>query len=339
MNSSAENHARNLQKCLAEHFSDQLPATEMLLSEADSHWHLWVRRGASECVTDCLDAWGPQYLTYFRRNGETAATGRTSLRDDTASAISDWVAGHQLSQLYSRFRFVDFAKRRLTRMQQEVFSRCSELQGVAQSDLHHVSDDKYYLWFRRNQRSCRLVLYGMSSLPEATFFWENSELFHFAVNDRLRLAEVLSRWLGDWAMPSSLRLEFTWLAIDEHADDYELDTPVEGEFRESWIRLERFYSDDKVPFARQARRFIVQIRQRGYDKLLRAGQSLENIIVSRSRKHGLRDNQPWMSLCFGDDGMELHATLDGQSTTIRTHAELTPEVENWLKSLVARGVD
>ncbi|TWU28987.1 DsbA family protein [Novipirellula artificiosorum] len=169
-----------------------------------------------------------------------------------------------------------------------------------------------HLKFTGHHRSCLLVPDDRVSLPSARFFWDNSFLFSFDVDDTYQLAIVLNRWLGDNAMPSALRKEFPWLEIGTLADYYEQGRPVEGEFLQSWDEmLNEFYG---LPaelveghFAVNACRLLTAMRSRGYDRRLRAGQSLWTLILSRSRRHGLREEQQAIAFMFHeeDNGMDV----------------------------------
>ena len=70
---------------------------------------------------------------------------------------------------------------------------------------------------------------------------------------------------------------------------------IESDFIKSWEDIEIFYVDllsysgwDRV---KPVQDFIKYLRALGYDKLLRAGQSIHILMLSRSKNFGLRDNQ------------------------------------------------
>ena len=52
---------------------------------------------------------------------------------------------------------------------------------------------------------------------------------------------------------------------------------------------------------------IAALRQIGYDRKLRAGQSLDAFVVSRSRKHGLRPEQPSVGFHIHEGKMRVHS--------------------------------
>jgi hypothetical protein len=76
-----------------------------------------------------------------------------------------------------------------------------------------------------------------------------------------------------------------------------------------------------------------------YGKTLRAGQSLYSLIVSRSRRHGLRMDQLRITFHFGNDRMEVYTNLDGETRLSFPKIELTTEIDALLKQLEAREID
>ena len=140
-------------------------------------------------------------------------------------------------------------------------------------------------------------------------------------------------------MPSALRTEFPWVQIGELADYYERGKPIESEFLKSWDLIERFYDSLEFPFVPKVRGLIAQMRGRGYDKSLRAGQSLWSLILSRSRRHGLRDDQPRIAFWFRNDGMDVYTRIDGEKKVTYPEIAFTTDVDALLKQLQARDID
>jgi hypothetical protein len=334
-----EEYAKELHRDLARRFAGTVPATEVSIEGAGVHWHCTAKRGPSSCSITCFDVGGPEYLTSFERDSETVAMGRTSSKVDTVNAVDDWLQGRQLSWLYGRFLFVDQTKRALVAIRDEMITRVPELVEAAPSELKHDMCDIYYLWFRSADRSCQVSFYGNDEHPDAVFHWDQCELFRFQARDREHLAVILKRWLCDRAMPSALRTEFPEYEIGQLADNYEYGKPIEGEFIKSWDSIERFYGNMHFPFAPRVRSLIAQMRARNYDKSLRAGQSLWSLILSRSRRHGLRDNQPMIAFWFHNDGMNVYAKLDEEKKETFPEIELTAEIEALLKKLEAKTID
>ncbi len=142
--------------------------------------------------------------------------------------------------------------------------------------------------------------------------------------------------------PSEMRSRFPWLMIGDLADYYEAGMPIEGEFIKSWDRMEKFYDDIRCPFADDIKVLMQAMRSRGYDKTLRAGQSLWSLILSRSRRHGMRREQPCIQFWFRNDGMDVINYIEDcrNSTKIPyTRIEFTPEIEGLLSQLQSGAID
>ena len=139
-------------------------------------------------------------------------------------------------------------------------------------------------------------------------------------------------------MPSQLKLDFPWLDVGKVAMAYEEGRGIEGEFIQSWAEMEIFFANTDV--ADIALPFIREIRQHGYDKTLRAGQSMWTLVLSRSRRHGLRGNQPLVAFSFSKDGtMNVRATLWQKSELINLTPRLDSNVEQLLQSLQSNAIE
>jgi len=333
-----EHYANDLHRDLMQRFVDSVPATAISISGGGVHWQCTAKRGGNFCVINCFDFRGPEYLTSFEQDSHKIAWGRTSSKLDTINAVDAWLQRQELPLLYAQFPFVDWTKRALISIRDDVAARFPELAESATNELQHEVCDIYGLWFRGTDRTCRISFYGKNEFPDAAFHWDQCELFRFTADNREGLAAVVKRWVGDRAMPSTMRREFLYLEIGELADYYEHGNPIEGEFIKSWDLIERFYADMRFPFAPQVHNLIAQIRGKGYDKSLRAGQSLWSLIVSRSRRHGLRAGQSSIAFWFGEDGMDVYINFDEEKKVACPKIELTPEIETLLKKLEAQDI-
>ncbi len=116
---------------------------------------------------------------------------------------------------------------------------------------------------------------------------------------------------------------------------------IEEEFLRSWERMEIFFAEDNMPWMTQMLPLIRALRTRGYDRKLRAGQSMVTFIVSRSRENGLRDGQP--SLAFditAQRGISAHLRGEHVSRIMTVdRVEITPEIEELLIPLLAYPID
>lgn len=272
------------------------------------HWHCAVELKDRACLVYCFTlpkGSGREYYTSYQQRTESVAYSRVPSRDETLDAVADWLNGADLAVLYDRYWFIDATKRRLTQIRDQVIAAEPELQKSTDSALLQQSGDIYRLLFRGGNRSCEVSFYGKAKWPDAKFSWDECPLFRYQPDDSVQLATVLRRWLCDTAAPSVMRKEFPWLVIDKLADYYENGNPIEGEFIKSWDCMEEFYREMDFPGREQVVAFLAAMRERGYDRKLRAGQSLWSLILSRSRRHGLRRDHRSIQFWFKKEGMDI----------------------------------
>jgi hypothetical protein len=139
-----------------------------------------------------------------------------------------------------------------------------------------------------------------------------------------------------------MRSKFPWLIIGELADYYEAGRPIEGEFIKSWDRMEEFYEETRWPFADEVKVFIEAMRSRGYYKTLRAGTSLWSLILSRSRRHGMHGEQPYVLFEFRGDGMDVFNCIEDRHKgpkIVYSKIEFTPEIDALLDQLQSAPID
>lgn len=312
--------------------------TSLAIQGAGVHWHCSAIRRNSLCSIACFTTPGPEYYTVFKRESATIATSRIPSRDQTIAAVADWLDGMELPVLYACYPFVDQAKRALCQLRDNVFDAASVLQQSASCQLEHQIADIYYLRFRAGDRSCEISFDGKNPLPDAKFSWDDCQLFQFQPGDHGPLASVLTRWLCDETPPSAMRTAFPWLRIGALADYYEGGNPIEGEFLRSWDRIEEFYREPWCEFPNAVLELIHAMRSAGHDRVLRAGQAMWSLGLSRSRRHGLRSGQASLWFDFLPPVMDVHAEFAGGG--LKDHPiQFTEEVRRLLDALVAVEVD
>jgi hypothetical protein len=143
-------------------------------------------------------------------------------------------------------------------------------------------------------------------------------------------------------MPSALQAEFPWLEPGKLASYYEAGCGIEGEFVVSWdVHEERFADLLFVdhPSRESIVHFLGQLRAAGFDRTLRAGQSVYTFILSRSRRHGLRHGQAYIAFDFMGD--EMRVTVGDGTTRKVSNSDIamTPEIETLLHELEAYAID
>jgi hypothetical protein len=335
-----ENHARDLYDALTQELATLTPHAAVSIEGCGVHWDCTARRGERLCSIACLGTGEPEYLIRFEHDAQTQARGRTPWRKDVLSAVGSWLQGQELQTLYDRFEFVDRPKRVLMAIEAFAIEYYPELTQCATRNLHRLFDDFYELWFRAKDRSCRISYYRKNDLLDSIFHWDECRLFQIQTGQFGQMALLVKRWLCDYAMPSDLQKEFPWVDVGKLARYYEEGRGIEGEFLLSWDSIEWFYGEMvNVSFSSEVLEMIAQMRRKGYDRTLRAGQSLYSLIVSRSRRHGLRTDQPWIAFHFSDDIMDVHANLDAETRLSFPRIEFTPQVDALMKQLEAREID
>jgi hypothetical protein len=326
--------ARDLHDRLVDRFAPVSPQTEITVSGDGVRWRCSAKRGQKSCLVQFFDVRVPEFLTLFEQEGKEVAAGRTPSQAETIDAVWHWLDDTPLDALYGRFVFVDRQKRELVRIRDSVLKDFSDLRVAAPSELVYWGSAFYHLWFRSETRSAQLCFYNKNEFPEAAFHGDQFELFRFKGDDCSALGAVLKRWLCDNALLSAMRKESPWLNFVELADYSENGNPMEGEFIQSWDRIEQFYDSVHFPVKALALPFIAELRRAGYDRKLRAGQSLFTFAVSRSRRHGLRAEQPYITFDFGEGTMDVFSKIQEEERIPGIPIALSGRVEQVLGRLV-----
>jgi hypothetical protein len=145
---------------------------------------------------------------------------------------------------------------------------------------------------------------------------------------------LIKRWVYDEALPSRLAQEYDGLDVGPLASYYEAGNGIEGEFILSWDGIVAFYERlPRFPHTAAVLAMIAQMRKNGFDRTLRAGQSMFTFIVSRSRRYGLQRHHPHVLFHFLHDGMEIVARLPDEQTMTFPTIQYTLEIEKLLRAL------
>ena len=118
-----------------------------------------------------------------------------------------------------------------------------------------------------------------------------------------------------------------------------MDEVLETEFVTSWERMEWFFGSGEI-FCKMPHvvEFIEMLRASGYDRKLRAGQSLDLFVVSRSRKHGLRREQPSIAFHIYAGRMTVSSSGLQAETFVETAAILSDPVRELLDRLSSEAI-
>jgi hypothetical protein len=180
---------------------------------------------------------------------------------------------------------------------------------------------------RRGERSCSLACFDDQGPEYLVSFEHNAR--QGAIGRTVSRAETIGA-VGAWLDGHEIEhLHKRFAFVDRY----------KGEFITSWDWIEHFFEDARFPCAGQVLGLIARIRQAGYDKTLRAGQSLWSLVVSRCRRHGLREDQPSIEFWFRGNGMDIYSTMDGQESLSVRGIEFSPQVDDLLNRIATKVID
>jgi hypothetical protein len=344
-----EDYARALDAQLSQELALRLPGTIAFVSGAGVHWNCRAEREQRAFTVFCFNApvevAGPEFLVRFEEKQAIPLWGRSWEQTEIVAAACAWLEGRSVQALYAKFAFVEQQRRALEKIEQETIASQPQLAALPNRKMvPFAGSDGCTLWFRTDDRSSEV------SGADANFYWDECLQFSVQTEDSILLARLLKRWLCDNAMPSALQQEFPSVAMSNVAHFYEQSRGIEGEFLNSWCHVEEFYQGIPRPFALQVLNLIRQLRGAGYERTLRAGTSLFSLLVSRSRRHGLRPDQPCIVFSFGDapftggmiaaGEMEVATWLDDRERKIAFPSiEWSENLNTLLKQLEGKTID
>lgn len=310
MKFNQEHIAENLYKKLNEHFKDRKELINISIEGLGVHWHCMVAFQNRACKIHCFEDYNQgnlkgEYLISFKEFNENKAWGRTHKIEEVLTSSATWFSNKGVDFLYQQYEFVDWDKRRVNFIENEFLKYEPKLRNVTTKKDYWSDSCDYTMMYK--DRSCRLSGYGKNEPVSFNFQWDKCRLFEVQQNDLALLAEVMRKWLIDEIQPSSLGSQFDWIKISDLARYYEKGEGIKGEFIESWNSIEKFYNnfDDHFKTKILVIDLIKELRQKGFDERLRAGQSLYHFILSRSRRHGLISGQIFLKLVFNTEKNEM----------------------------------
>jgi hypothetical protein len=297
-----EDYARELEALLR----NSVPQCAVSLTGVGVHWNVNVANQSSrQCSIDCFDVRGAQYYIKLITDGSDSAVGRTFVLSETIDVVRQWFANAALDALYSRFDFLDKEKRILLSMELNAIQRFQELRECS----HELggSGDSYALSFSHVDRDCEIHCY--KSEVRLEFYWGACHLFMVRCSEISDPLLLLKRWVYDRAALSEVEREYPGVSTGKISSFYEQGRGVEGELICSWDWIAAYFKE-QCP-SPEVQSFIQSMRELGYDKVLRAGQSLWWLLLSRSRRHGMDPGQPFIAFCFSNKGtMTVEVRID-----------------------------
>lgn len=309
------------------------------------HWKCIVGQGNTQCQIHCFnydykepERKGPEYYTYFKKDDVVVATGRTPDKQQTINAVAHWCNNEPLEFIYKHFEFVDREKRALTNIKADIISFYPELLNAGKIEVIDDHFYSYHLQIELKERSCSIYVSGYTSEPVFKFKWDDTFIFETLIPDPARMGLLVKQWVIDAEKPSVLKTIFTDIDFGELAEYFEKGNPLEGEFLRSWDEIEQFYKEVNLPIRAGIIQLIKTMRQKGFDKTLRAGTSLYDLLLSRSRRHGLKQEQPYVRFSFEYIKSVMEVTWQKQVLSFDA-VTYTHDIETILKTLEQLPVD
>jgi hypothetical protein len=241
-------------------------------------------------------------------------------------------------QLYTRFHFVDEKKRSLEEIRTAIIKFEPAIFELPENTVVPEQFSSYSLWFKDRHRGCRIYYYGYEQHPRYTFFWDETTMFEVSGPDIKNCGRLIRKWVFDKALPADLKAEFDMIDFGKLSEYYEVGNGVQGEFILSWDSIEQFYSSLDLDKKDEVLSLIKTMRKKGFDKMLRVGQSLYTFILSRSRRHGLREDQKSISFSFNfiKTAMEINT---GKEKLSFNKIEYNDTIEQLLRALSVEKID
>ncbi|MFD3166831.1 hypothetical protein [Herpetosiphon sp. NSE202] len=334
---------QNIYAELTTRFAEDDPHVSVSLQGKGVNWSCTIQAAKRACKISVYPREAMPYWIGFQNADTSVADGWTAHASDLYLPIAAWLHGADRAELYTRGEFIDREIRALGDLEAKLIEHDHALSAMLRHELQPFSKRAYDLVAQNPTRSCRIKFYGHNELPDAHFLWDDCPLFQFPVTQSADLAVMLRRWLIDSAAPSALEQEFPWLSVGKLAHYYEGGQGIEGEFIVSWDRMAVFYTNFNWPMAPIGHRFVGILRDAGYDRLFRAGQSLVTLVLSRSRRHNLRMEQASISFLFYADAT-MNVTLNkigGRKEHVfyRLPVALTPNLRQMLDQFARQAID
>lgn len=337
-----EHIAKGLSVTLKNLFRERSDHVKIEIKGAGVHWQCNVISDQNRCVIHCFndiqdDKYVSEYLIAYEEAGNELAWGRTRNETDALHSVQDWMSGTLLALLYNKYQFIDWSKRRIQQIENKLLTHQPELSETERNLIHEDCDFyQYNLTF--GQRSCKLSGFGKTEPISFVFLWEDCHLFEAKENDLALMASAIKRWLIDNVQPTVLKQEFPWIPVSELALYYERGEGVKGEFIESWNTTERLFLSLPIEVTPYLIKFMQELRQHGYHECLRAGQSVETFILSRSRRWGLTDEQPFLAITLNPKMDLMHVWDKNQNLLLKSKIGYSDELEILLEQLALENI-
>ena len=238
-------------------------------------------------------------------------------------------------------------KKQLEQLQSELNKEYPQLLNIEHNKIINKESlflYDYNLLFIDKDRGCKISLYGIQNSPKYIFEWDECTIFEIINPNIKRVGEIIINWVYKKAMPSTMQTQFPEIEFSELAKYYENGESIKGEFIESWNSIEEFYSnyfsDEWKTREDDALRLIHEMRNKRLDEKLRTGQSLWFFILSRARRHGLKENAPYLQINFlGHNRMIIESCFNDEKNTLESEVKYEGVLEELIKKLLKERIE
>lgn len=306
---------------------------------AGVHWSCMAEKNDRKCTISCFNydfayRQGSEYYISYIKDNKTLATGRTVDDKLALNAIKDWIDGKSLPELYKTYTFVDQFKRKLEYIN-SIFLNSNPAFVDCIPNFTQSWGDSFEYILKNKDKSIQYYVDGYSNPPKTEFgfkfLWDDCAVFYAYNTNLYPFTPLVYDWLINNLKPTELKEKYSWIEIYSIAQYYERGEGFIGEFIESWDRVEKFYSELEFHLKDDVLNFIRAIRGYEFDKSLRAGTSLYSLILSKSRRFGLRQDQKRISFSFGDEGIYVNSDVHKQ--VLFKGIKLSDEILELIKTL------
>ena len=332
-----EKIAKSLYVELTDYISNKELKVESELEGTGVHWNCICESGNAKASIYCCDpsyirdnkGYNEEFIVSFFLEDSEISCGRSYSRKKVIESVENWLLNKLKSELYINFPFVDKGIRMIKELEEnwlisypnlENTNRVIDNQGSGIIRFEITNDD----------RACWFITTGENKELLIGFSIDQCMLFESIAKNE-EIAEVLSRFLIKKENLSNLSKEFNWVISNDLVKAYENGNGIEGEFIDSWNSITAFYKEINGDYINDVLSFISDLRSKGFDKTLRAGQSLYTFILSKSRRHGLTENQKFLAFSFQRNKMIIRNDKNEEMNFNKI--ELNSEVENLLNTL------
>ncbi len=331
--------AKTLLEEVKQYFGDSEIKPVIDLEGAGVHWYCNLKlENHKVSIYSCHISYHPdekgrteEFIVSYFANDQEISSGRTSNRKELIESTKEWLCNKSKEHLY-KFDFVDLNLRKFQKLEREWINEFPDLANTSKV-LENQGSGIVRYEISNDSRSCWSTGVGNHGEVYFGFTWDGCTLFETETK-RNETAEVLKRYLIDREAPSSLNKEFSWVPVNDLTNSYEKGEGIKGEFIESWKSIKRFYSgfpEHSLPNKDKIIELINALINQGFDKTIRAGQSLTTLMLSKSRRHGLSEHQPFLAFEFRSESVHIH-TEKGEIDQL-DNIKINEKIVNLIKEL------